>query len=38
MIRAGASGFVEKPRATSELVMAIEEVLLGRIYLTPAVE
>ena len=38
LIRAGASGFVVKPLAASELVMAIEQVLLGRIYLTPAVE
>ena len=38
LIRAGASGFVEKPLATSELVMAIEQVLLGRLYLTPAAE
>jgi DNA-binding NarL/FixJ family response regulator len=38
LIRAGASGFVVKPLAASELVMAIEQVLLGGIYLTPAVE
>ena len=38
LIRAGASGFVVKPLAASELVTAIEQVLLGGIYLTPAVE
>ena len=38
LIRAGASGFVVKPLAASELVMAVEQVLLGRIHLTPAVE
>ena len=35
LFRAGASGFVVKPLAASELVMAIEQVLLGRVHLTP---
>ena len=36
LIRSGASGFVMKMLAVSELVFAIEEVLAGRIYVTPA--
>jgi len=36
-LRAGASGFVLKHSASSELVMAIRESLKGRIYMTPAV-
>jgi len=35
IIRAGASGFVLKLHATSELVPAIEQVLSGGTYLTP---
>ena len=36
-LRAGASGFVLKHSASSELVAAIRESLLGRKYVTPAV-
>ena len=36
VIAAGASGFVVKLLATSELVTAIDQVLLGETYLTPA--
>jgi DNA-binding NarL/FixJ family response regulator len=36
-VRAGASGFLLKQSAGEELVTAIEEVLQGRIYLTPAI-
>ena len=36
-LREGASGFVLKRSASDELVMAIHEVLKGRVYLTPAV-
>jgi DNA-binding NarL/FixJ family response regulator len=36
-MRAGASGFLVKLAAGEELVTAINEVLQGRIYLTPAV-
>ena len=36
-IRAGASGFLLKDSAGEELVNAIQEVLMGRVYLTPAV-
>jgi len=35
-LRAGASGFVLKHSASSELVTAIRESLIGRIYVTPA--
>ncbi len=35
-VRAGASGFVVKHSASSELVTAIREALAGRSYLTPA--
>jgi len=35
-IRAGASGFLLKHSAGEELVTAIEQVLEGRVYLTPA--
>ncbi|MBI4465754.1 MAG: response regulator transcription factor [Acidobacteria bacterium] len=35
--RAGASGYVLKSSAASELVTAIEEVLHGRVYVTPLV-
>jgi DNA-binding NarL/FixJ family response regulator len=35
-MRAGASGFLLKDSAASEVVMAIQQVLLGRVYLTPA--
>jgi DNA-binding NarL/FixJ family response regulator len=38
LIRAGASGFVLKLLATSELTIAIEQVLLGKIYRTPALD
>ena len=34
-LEAGASGFVLKHSATQELVMALREVMLGRIYVTP---
>ncbi len=36
-LRAGASGFVLKHSASSELVKAIQESLMGRTYVTPAV-
>jgi DNA-binding NarL/FixJ family response regulator len=36
-MRAGASGFLLKQSAGEELVTAIEQVLQGRVYLTPAV-
>jgi DNA-binding NarL/FixJ family response regulator len=36
-LRAGASGFLLKESAGEELVSAIEQVIQGRIYLTPAV-
>jgi DNA-binding NarL/FixJ family response regulator len=36
LIQAGASGFVLKLLATSELVIAIDQVLQGQTYLTPA--
>lgn len=36
-LRAGASGFVLKHSASSELVKAIQESLMGRNYVTPAV-
>lgn len=36
-MRAGASGFLLKHSAGEELVDAIQEVLIGRVYLTPAV-
>jgi DNA-binding NarL/FixJ family response regulator len=36
-LRAGASGFLLKQSAGEELVNAIEEVVQGRIYLTPAI-
>jgi DNA-binding NarL/FixJ family response regulator len=36
-LHAGASGFVLKHSASSELVMAIRESLMGRTYVTPAV-
>ena len=36
-LRAGASGFLLKDSAGEELVSAIEQVVQGRIYLTPAV-
>jgi len=36
LIRAGASGFVLKLLATSELTTAIDQVLLGKTYRTPA--
>jgi DNA-binding NarL/FixJ family response regulator len=36
-MRAGASGFLLKHSAGEELIGAIEEVLNGRVYLTPAV-
>ena len=36
-LRAGASGFLLKQSAGEELVTAIEQVLQGRVYLTPAV-
>jgi len=36
LIRSGVSGFVMKLLATSELVTAIEQALLGRIYLSPS--
>ena len=36
-LRAGASGFVLKHSASSELVKAIRESLMGRTYVTPAV-
>ena len=36
-MRAGASGFVVKQSAGGELVLAIEEALRGRVYVTPAV-
>src|SRR6185436_13153182 len=35
LIRSGVSGFVMKLLATSELVTAIEQVLLGHVYLSP---
>ena len=35
-IRAGASGFLLKHSAGEELVTAIQQALLGRVYLTPA--
>lgn len=35
-MRAGASGFLLKDSAASEVVMAIQQALLGRVYLTPA--
>jgi DNA-binding NarL/FixJ family response regulator len=35
-MRAGASGFLLKDSAASEVVMAIHQALLGRVYLTPA--
>jgi DNA-binding NarL/FixJ family response regulator len=35
LTRSGASGFVMKMMATKELVPAIEQALLGQIYLTP---
>jgi len=38
VIRAGASGFVLKLLAASELVTAVEQVLLGQTYLTPRLE
>ena len=38
VIGAGASGFVVKLLATNELVSAIEQVLLGKIYRTPALD
>lgn len=37
-LRAGASGFVLKHSASSELVTAIREALAGRTYVTPALE
>jgi DNA-binding NarL/FixJ family response regulator len=36
-IRAGASGFLLKTSAASELVKAIHEALKGRVYVTPAI-
>ena len=36
LIRSGVSGFVIKLQATSELVTAIEQALLGRVYLSPS--
>jgi len=36
LIRSGVSGFVIKLLATSELVTAIEQALLGRVYLSPS--
>lgn len=36
-MRAGASGYVLKQSAGAELVLAIDEALRGRVYLTPAV-
>ena len=36
-LRAGGSGYVSKQSAPKELVTAIEEVLHGRVYLTPLV-
>jgi DNA-binding NarL/FixJ family response regulator len=36
-MRAGASGYVVKQSAGEELVLAINEALRGRVYLTPAV-
>ena len=36
-LRAGASGYVVKQSAGAELVLAIDEALRGRVYLTPAV-
>ena len=36
LIRSGVSGFVMKLLATSELVTAIEQALLGRVYLSPS--
>ena len=36
LIRSGVSGFVTKLLATSELVTAIEQALLGRVYLSPS--
>jgi DNA-binding NarL/FixJ family response regulator len=36
LIRSGVSGFVMKLLATSELVTAIEQVLLGHAYLSPS--
>ena len=35
-MRSGASGFLLKDSAASEVVMAIQQALLGRVYLTPA--
>ena len=35
-LRAGASGYVVKQSASEELVLAINEALRGRVYLTPA--
>ena len=36
LIRSGVSGFVIKLQATSELVTAIEQALLGHVYLSPS--
>ncbi len=36
LIRSGVSGFVMKLLATSELVTAIEQALLGHVYLSPS--
>ena len=36
LIRSGVRGFVMKLLATSELVTAIEQALLGRVYLSPS--
>jgi len=38
IIRSGASAFVLKALAADELVTAIDEVLAGRVYVTPAVD
>jgi DNA-binding NarL/FixJ family response regulator len=38
LIRSGVSGFVMKLLATSELVTAIEQALLGHVYLSPSLD
>ena len=37
VLKAGASGYINKDAATSELVVAVQRVLMGRKYITPSI-
>ena len=37
MLKAGASGYINKDTAPAELVKAIQKVLIGRKYITPSI-